>query len=83
MAEAHDLGSIALPAFGTGVGGFPINECAAIMIDAIRAEAPHIQRLKLVRLVLFGMAAYRRTADVACNRLGRPLDGPDDCVVSG
>src|SRR5438874_8026527 len=39
MADVHELESIALPALGTGVGGFPIDECARIMIDAIRAEA--------------------------------------------
>src|SRR4051794_31592105 len=39
-AERLAVASIALPAFGTGVGGFPIDECARIMIAAIRDQAP-------------------------------------------
>jgi O-acetyl-ADP-ribose deacetylase (regulator of RNase III) len=83
MAEAHGLTSIALPAFGTGVGGFPLDACARIMIEAVRAEAGSLSHLRRIRLVLFGDAAYRRSADVAADLLGCPLDGPDDCAVSG
>lgn len=45
---ADDLGaeSLALPAFGTGVGGFPIDECARIMVDAVSAyDADRLQRI--------------------------------------
>jgi O-acetyl-ADP-ribose deacetylase (regulator of RNase III) len=56
LADAHGLRSIALPAFGTGVGGFPPDQCAQIMIGAIRAHQP--QSIRLVRLVLFGRQAY-------------------------
>jgi O-acetyl-ADP-ribose deacetylase (regulator of RNase III) len=83
MADARRLESMALPAFGTGVGGFPVDACARIMIEALRAEAPSLTSLRRVRLVLFGAAAYRRFAEVAGQLLGRPLDGPDDCAVSG
>jgi O-acetyl-ADP-ribose deacetylase (regulator of RNase III) len=65
MADAHKLASMSLPAFGTGVGGFPINECARIMIDAIRAEAPSLKAVRRVRFVLYGESAYRAAADVA------------------
>ena len=56
LADAHGLTSIALPAFGTGVGGFPLDDCARIMIGAVRAHQP--QSIQLVRLVLFGRQAY-------------------------
>jgi O-acetyl-ADP-ribose deacetylase len=70
-AERLGLASIAFPAFGTGVGGFPVPECAQIMIEAI---ATHEARtLRLVRLVLFGQPAYRAFAEVAGSRLGPPL----------
>jgi O-acetyl-ADP-ribose deacetylase len=38
LALADELGcaSLALPAFGTGVGGFPLGECARIMVDEAR-----------------------------------------------
>ena len=56
LAEEHELGSIAFPALGTGVGGFPVEECARLMRDAIShhaGSAPHS-----VRLVLFDEASY-------------------------
>jgi O-acetyl-ADP-ribose deacetylase len=42
LEVAEELGarSLALPAFGTGVGGFPLGECAAIMVDVARAHEP-------------------------------------------
>jgi O-acetyl-ADP-ribose deacetylase (regulator of RNase III) len=82
MAEAHQLESIAFPAFGTGVGGFPLDECARIMIDAVRAHAKAATSLRLVRLVLFGHPAYRAFAAVAAELLGTPLDGAPDCPLS-
>ena len=48
-----------------------------------RPRAPAASSLRLVRLVLFGMPAYRAFAEVAGEMLGRPLDGPPDCPVSG
>jgi len=38
LALADELGcaSLALPAFGTGVGGFPLGECARIMVGEAR-----------------------------------------------
>jgi len=80
LAEGRQLTSIAFPAFGTGVGGFPIGECARIMIGVIRDH--DARTLRLVRLVLFGQPAYRAFAEVACEQLGRPLDGPPDCPIS-
>jgi O-acetyl-ADP-ribose deacetylase len=71
LAEAHHLESIALPAFGTGVGGFPLDECVRIMLGAVREHEPG--SLRLVRLVLFGKPAY----DVAVNVARQVLDcGP-------
>ena len=45
---ANELGaeSLALPAFGTGVGGFPLEECARIMVDAAREhQGPPLERV--------------------------------------
>ncbi len=74
---------MALPAFGTGVGGFPLPACARIMIDAVKTYAAEARTLRLVRFVLFGRAPYEQFATVAGERLGRPLDGPNDCPLSG
>ena len=58
LADGRGLQSIAFPAFGTGVGGFPLDACATIMIGAVRAFAPSAASVRLVRFVLFGPRAY-------------------------
>src|SRR5436190_19879675 len=35
LADSRGLASIALPAFGTGVGGFPLDECVRVMIETV------------------------------------------------
>lgn len=42
LRKADDLGcrSLALVAFGTGVGGFPLDEAARLMVDAVRQHRP-------------------------------------------
>jgi O-acetyl-ADP-ribose deacetylase (regulator of RNase III) len=65
MAEAAGLRSVAFPALGTGVGGFPLEECARIMMRAVRDAAPRLQSLATVRFVLYGRAAFERFAAVA------------------
>ena len=82
-AEARHLKSIAFPAFGTGVGGFAIDACARTMLLAIRACAPAVRSLALVRIVLFDLPAYRTFAEIAGELFGKPLDGPPECPVSG
>ena len=50
LAVADDLGcrTVALPAFGTGVGGFPLEDCARIMVDSVRAyKARSVDRVIL------------------------------------
>jgi O-acetyl-ADP-ribose deacetylase (regulator of RNase III) len=69
IAREHGLRSIAFPALGTGVGGFPLDRCAEIMIDAIRAHAGTATSLATVRLVLFGREAHDAFAAVAARAL--------------
>lgn len=48
LEVAEELGcrTLALPAFGTGVGGFPLAECAEIMVAATRAyDARSLERV--------------------------------------
>jgi len=58
IALADELGcrSLALPAFGTGVGGFPVEECARLMVDVARAFEP--RTLERVVFAVFGDEAY-------------------------
>ena len=57
IADELGLASLALPAFGTGVGGFPLDECARIMVDEARAFAP--ASLERVVFAVYGDEAAR------------------------
>ena len=59
IALADELGceSLALPAFGTGVGGFPLDECARIMVGEARAFEP--AALRRIIFAVYGAAAAR------------------------
>ena len=70
LADRLGLVSIALPAFGTGVGGFSLDECARVMIEAVRAYRSAATSLRLVRFVLFGRSAYEGFVGVAHELLG-------------
>jgi O-acetyl-ADP-ribose deacetylase len=47
LAKAEELGcsSLALVAFGTGVGGFPLEDAARIMVDAAREHEGSLERI--------------------------------------
>jgi O-acetyl-ADP-ribose deacetylase len=47
LAKAEELGagSLALVAFGTGVGGFPLDEAAQIMVSAAREHTGDLERI--------------------------------------
>ena len=61
MARARDLGatSIAIPALGSGVGGFPLEEGARITVLAVRDELPASPAIVQVVFALRGAAAYQ------------------------
>lgn len=54
LEVADELGanSLAMPAFGTGVGGFPIERCAELMVTEARAFEP--ENLERVVFAVFG-----------------------------
>ena len=54
LEVADELGcqSLALPAFGTGVGGFSLEECAAIMVRETKSYEPN--SLERVVFAVFG-----------------------------
>lgn len=47
LRVAEELGArtVAMPAFGTGVGRFPVEECARLMVAAIRAHEGAIEEV--------------------------------------
>jgi O-acetyl-ADP-ribose deacetylase len=54
-ADELDCRSLALVAFGTGVGGFPLDQAAGLMVDAVREHRP--RSLKRVVFAVHGTAA--------------------------
>jgi len=69
-AEELKLRSIAFPALATGVAGFPVDECAEVMIGAAReyAAAHPSSSIELAVFVLFTERDYeifKRVADKA------------------
>ena len=60
MARAREIGatSIAFPALGTGVGGFPLAEAARITVQTVRDELAHSPTIDHVIFALRGAAAY-------------------------
>lgn len=53
QAEELKVKSIAFPAFGTGVGGFPVDQCALIMIDVVKEFSEQLKFIGEIRFVLF------------------------------
>ena len=62
LARADELGcrSLALVAFGTGVGGFPLEQAAQLMVDAVREHEP--RTLDRIVFAVHGAAAERAFA---------------------
>lgn len=60
MARAREIGarSIAFPALGTGVGGFPLEESARITVGTVREELQRSPDIEHVTFALRGAAAY-------------------------
>jgi O-acetyl-ADP-ribose deacetylase (regulator of RNase III) len=63
LRVADELGaeSLALPALGTGVGGFPLDTCARLMVSAVRAHES--RTLERVVFAVFGADAERAFED--------------------
>ena len=69
LAEKLKVDSIALPAFGTGVGQFPIKACANLMINTAWAFEDQLENVKRIQLCLFDAVAYKLFKDVLDQKL--------------
>jgi O-acetyl-ADP-ribose deacetylase (regulator of RNase III) len=58
---ANELGfrTLAMPAIGAGVGGFPMQRCAEVLLAEARAHLRGSTSLEEIRFVLFGEPSYR------------------------
>ncbi len=57
LANEHHLKSIAFPAVGTGVSGFPMDECAQIMLTEAVNHLKGETSLETIHFVLFDAAS--------------------------
>jgi O-acetyl-ADP-ribose deacetylase (regulator of RNase III) len=57
-AKELNLESLAMPALGTGVGGFPLAEAARIMVEEARLHLDGHTSLRRIIFALFGEEAY-------------------------
>jgi O-acetyl-ADP-ribose deacetylase (regulator of RNase III) len=57
LAREHGVHTIAVPAVGTGIAGFPMDECARVMADCLDRALARGWQPEEIRFVLFGDAA--------------------------
>ena len=66
LAREHSVRTIAIPAVGTGIAGFPMDECARVMAGCVEHALAGGWNPEEIRFVLFGEGA-RSTFDDAFN----------------
>jgi O-acetyl-ADP-ribose deacetylase len=59
LARERDMQTVAIPAVGTGIAGFPMDECAAVMARSLSQSLADGWKPAEIRFVLFGDAARR------------------------
>ena len=74
LARQHQLETIAVPAVGTGIAGFPIDECARVMAESLHNALNEGWRASEIRFVLFGEDA-KRPFEAAFWAVFQPLQG--------
>jgi O-acetyl-ADP-ribose deacetylase len=75
LADRLGLRSVALPALGTGVGGFPLDRAAAVMLEEAAGHLTQAGGPAEVVFVLFDDAAYTAFTR-ALHRLASSGQGP-------
>ena len=63
-AKEKDLATIAFPAVGAGIAGFPMRRCAEVMLEETAAHLAGETSLEEVRFVLFHDSAYETFREV-------------------
>jgi O-acetyl-ADP-ribose deacetylase (regulator of RNase III) len=72
-AEEKAIKSIAFPAVGTGVAGFPMEECARIMLTEVLEHLKSRSSLEKIYFVLFDDAALQVFENTWAQLTGRPV----------
>jgi O-acetyl-ADP-ribose deacetylase (regulator of RNase III) len=85
MARARELRihSIAFPAMGTGVGGFPLDEAARVTVHAVRDELSRSPTIEHVIFAMRGAAAYHAFEAALAAGTATPPAGPASGAPAG
>lgn len=59
LAREKGCRTIAIPAIGAGIGGFPVQRCAEILLSEAKEHLAGETTLEEIRFVLFGEPTYR------------------------
>jgi O-acetyl-ADP-ribose deacetylase (regulator of RNase III) len=59
LARERGCRSIAVPAIGAGIAGFPLQRCAELLLEEARAHLEGETTLEEIRFVLYGEPAFR------------------------
>jgi O-acetyl-ADP-ribose deacetylase (regulator of RNase III) len=71
-AEEKTIKSLALPAIGTGVAGFPVEECARIMLKVVMEHIKVRTSLEKIYFVLYDDTALKVFEDAHRKLTSRP-----------
>jgi len=71
LAEENDVKTIAFPAIGTGVAGFPLEKCADIMLREVVCHLEGASGLQEIHFVLFDEHARQVFTD-RYEKMGKP-----------
>ena len=63
-ASERKVETIAFPAIGTGIAGFPLDRCAQVMLEEVRDHLMGETSVRLVEFVLFDCAAFEAFSGV-------------------
>src|SRR5574340_46248 len=74
-AEEKGLKTIAFPAIGTGIAGFPMADCASIMIGEVLEHLKSRSSLEKIYFVLYDDAALKTFEETYRKLTGRPAAG--------
>ena len=59
LADENGCRTLAVPAIGAGIAGFPMQRCAEVLIEEARRHLEAGSAIEEIRFVLFGEPAYR------------------------
>lgn len=74
-AEEKGFKTIAFPAIGTGIAGFPMEECAKVMISELLEHLKSRSSLEKIYFVLFDEAALKTFEETYKKLAARPTAG--------